>query len=105
MFTDNVHAATTVLLYTQTVAFLWFKGLSLALQLLKLTMFILAMYRNYDKVIVHIITFSYVMCNDCGLCMVLWSVRERRMAQYRWLQLSRFSVGVFSRFSPPLASG
>ena len=33
--------------------------------------------------------------------MVLWSVRERRMAQYRWLQLSRFSVGV----TPPLASG
>ena len=27
-----------------------------------------------------------------GLCMVLWSVRERRMAKYRWLQVSRLSV-------------
>ena len=36
MFTDNVHATTTVLLYNQTVTSLWFKGLSLALQLLKL---------------------------------------------------------------------
>ena len=40
-------------------------------------------------------------CNNCGLCMVLWSVRERCMAQYRWLQLSMFSV----RVTPPLASG
>ena len=46
-------------------------------------------------------TEEWFACNDCGLCMVLWSVRERCMAQYRWLQLSRFSVGV----TPPLASG
>ena len=39
--------------------------------------------------------------NNGGVCMVLWSVRERRMAQYRSLQLPMFSVGV----TPPLASG
>ena len=44
---------------------------------------------------------SGLSCNDCCLCMILWSIRERRIVQYRWLQLSRFSVGV----TPHLASG
>ena len=30
----------------------------------------------------YVCVFFGLSCNDCGLCMVLWSVRERRMAQY-----------------------
>ena len=28
-------------------------------------------------------TDEWFACNNCGLCMVLWSVRERCVAQYR----------------------